>query len=374
MPGLPFFDESAPGPIRVPAVEITIGSGGDSSGFGGIADAASALLGAPQSASWADHLVTLSIKRGFAPNVDYADLVITDTEGAPNASLGDEGSIAIGAAGATESYFKGAVISVQQRGDGMRRYRLSGAGHVMAHTRFNQSVNNMSAAEAMEFAASEAGQSVQISIGGSDDSLAQYVFDDARSAWEHTTYLAQLRGSSVWVDADNTIQVADQLEQGDSVAVFTYGEDLLESNIGSRSAHTSAVTAFGGSRADDGFILRKQGAPNRSEAGSGSPQRFYRDGVLQSQQDLSTRVSAQNLFGHRQTTSGEVLVTGSAALAPGSTIELANLPGDNSGKYLIRSVQSVFDSTRGWSARLQISQAGDVPSLPGLPAGLGELL
>jgi len=371
MPGLPFFDDAASGPVRAPTIEVTISSsGGDSGGFGGMADTASSLLGAPSAPSWADYLVSLSLHQGFAPNVDQVDLLIADNEGAPQASLGDRGTIAIGAADALEDIFSGSIIAIERRGDRMRRYRLGNGSHDLAQARINQSVINMSVQDAISNAASDFNYSPQADVGGSDEALPQIVFDDSSTVWDHCAYLAGLRGANLWFDATDALQLADQLEQGDSVATFTWGEDLLEANLWQRSAHSGAITAFGGDRVDGDFVLRKQATPNRAEQGDGLPPRFYRDGLLQTQQDLSTRAAAAALYGQRQTSVSEIVVSGSAALGPGRVVELASLPDGGDGNYLIHRSHHTFDHNNGWRTRLSISEASGASGLGGLGGGL----
>jgi hypothetical protein len=370
MPGLPFFDDNAPQPIRTPAIEITMGDGGSSGGFGGMVDAATSLLGGPSAPSWPDYLVSFSLQQGFAPQVDTVDLLVADTEDAPGAALGDRGSVSMGAAGALETIFSGTVIAVEQRGDGMRRYQLANGSHTLAQARINQSVTEMTIQDAIEFAVGEFDFSATARVSAADETLPQIIFDDSASIWDHITYLASVRGINLWFDADDQLQMADQLEQGDSVATFTWGQDLLEANLWQRSPHRGAVTAFGGDRVDGDFTLRKQAPPNRAQLGDGSPQRFYRDGLLQSPQDLSTRAGAATLFGQRQTTAGEIVVSGSAALSPGRVIELAGLSGDSDGRYLINRNHQRLDHLDGWRTRLWISKADASPGGLDLLGGL----
>lgn len=370
MPGLPFFDDAAPQPTRVPAVEINFDGGEESGGFGGIVDAAADLLGGG-GASWADHLVELKLQLGFAPRVDQLDLVIGQTEGAPEASLGDTGSIALGPSGATEPLFSGQVIAVENRGDGLRRYRLANGAQQLAGTRINQSVTDMSVADAIGFALGELGLQVDADISGSDGPLNQYAFDDSRSLWDHVTELAALRGSSAWFDSDNRLQLADALEQGDPVATFAYGSDLLEHRLWQRVPHSGAVTVIGGARDDDGFRLRKQPAPNQATSGDGAPQRFYRQGALGTQEDLTTRANAAALGGQRRTRSGELLVAGNAAARPGWVIELSGLSGGSDGRYLVTAAHHRFDRVEGWRTRLSVSstEAAAGGGLAGLVGG-----
>ena len=222
MVGLPFFDEDTTPAIRVPAIQIDIGGGGDSGGFGGIADAASSLLGGPAAPSWADHLVSLTLQQGFAPSVDHLELLIANTEGAPTAAVDDEGSVSIGPSDNLEKLFTGRVVAVEKRSDGLRRYHLSNGSHTLAQGRLNRSVTDMSAKDAIDNLGGEFGYSPNASISGNDAVLSQIVFDDSGSVWEHCAHLAKLRGANLWLDADDTLQLADQLEQGDSVASFTW--------------------------------------------------------------------------------------------------------------------------------------------------------
>jgi hypothetical protein len=373
MLSLPFFDQAVPG-TSAPAVEITVGGGGESGGFGGLADAAASLLGVGAGApAWADHLVALRLHQGLAPLVDGAELLIAQTGDAPSAVLGDSCVILMGVRGALQDFFSGQVTAIEQRTDGLRRYGLGNAAYTLARGRLNQTVTNMRVQEVIAFAADTLGVSLQTRVAGSDGSLPRYVLDDSRSLWDHMTRLADLRGLGLWVDGAGELQLADQLEQGDPVRSFTYGEDVLEMHLWERSPHSGAVTLFGGGRVDDGFTLRKQGAPNRGQGGDGTPQRFYRHGALQSQEDLSTGVAAATLRAHRRATAGELLVPGEATLGPGRVVEVLGLP-EGGRTYLIQAAEHSFDRQEGWRTRLSLSEAGEVPGLGGLLGGLGGLL
>ncbi|MCI5125993.1 MAG: hypothetical protein D3925_16365 [Candidatus Electrothrix sp. AR5] len=368
MPGLPFFDDSTPQPIHAPAIEISFSGGSDNGGFGGMVDAAASMLGGPSALSWADHLISISLELGFAPSVDSVDLLISGREGAHEAALGDQAVIAMGSADHLQDLFTGTVVAIEKRGDGTCRYQFSNGSYDLAHTRINQSVNEMSVQDAISFATDQLSLSLNADVSTSDDTLPQVVFDHTASLWDHITYLAGLRGLNLWFDADNSLQLADQLEQGESVASFTWGEDLLEANIWQRAAHSGAITAFGGGRIVGDFTLRKQATPNRAEQGDGTPQRFYRDGVLQSPQDLTTRAGAATLFAQRQTALSEVMVSGSSLLRPGKVIELTNLQEGSDGNYLIHHAHHSFNHTEGWRTRLTISSTSAASS------GLGGLL
>lgn len=375
MPSLPFFDEQQATPTRVPSIAITLGgdSGGDS-GFGGLVDAASALLGAPAAGAWSEYLVSLTLQQGFAPAVDHLDLLVAaPLDGsAPSAVLGDSGTLEIGSNDGMTKLFTGQVISIEQRSDGLCSYRLSNGSHLLARIRLNGSVAERSLTDAISQLASEAGYPIDNSTSGSDGSLPQIVYDDSRSLWEQFAEWAQLRGFNLWLDADDRLQLADQLEQGDVVAEIKWGGDLLQHRLWQRNTHSGEVSAFGGSRVDGDFRLRKQSAPNRGQSGSGTPQRFYRDGVLQTQQDLSTRAQAGALFAARRTSEGEILISGNASCAPGKVIELKNLPDGGNGKYLISSARQSFDRQHGWRTQLQIGFCSEGSG--GLAGALGGLL
>jgi len=354
-------------------VEITLGGGSDPGGFGGIAEAAASLLGGGSSGpAWAEHLIALSLVQGLAPGVDHLDLLIAHTEGAPTAALGDSGQVSMGPRGALELVFTGQVVGIERRGDHLRRYRLANAGHTLAGTRINQSVTAMSVADALQLAAGEAGVGIQGDLGSSDPPLAQYAFDDSRSLWQHMAALVALRGARLWCDADDNIRFADALGDADPVAELGYGRDLLEVRLWQRSTHSGSVTVFGGGRGDDGFTLRKQVGPNRATGGDGAPQRFHRDGVLQSQAELTARVDALRLAGAWRTGAGELVAAGSAALAPGRTIELTSLPDGDDGRYLILASHHRLDHRDGWRTRIEIVAANAGAS--GLGGTLGGLL
>jgi hypothetical protein len=370
---VPFFDDAGPQPSRAPRLDISIASAADAGGFGGLADVAASVLGGAGAPAWAEHLISLQLQRGFAPAVDVAELLIAGGPGAPGAALDDSATIAA-AGDASGQLFSGFVAAVERRSDGLRRYRLVNGSQLMAQQRMNNSLTSMSVADIVGFVCDELGIDFEADVSGQDGSLAQVVLDDSASTWDHLAQLAALRGCSLWFDAAGTLRLADRLEQGDTVATFSWGLDLLEAHLWERSPHSGGVTVFGGGRANDGFVLRKQAAPNRAQQGTGTPQRFYRDGVLSSQQDLSARASAAVLAGQRQTSAGEIVVIGTA-LEPGSVLELAALPHGGDGLYLVREVQHSFDAQHGWRTRLQVSAAGVAGAgLAGLAAGLGGLL
>lgn len=373
MVGLPFFDDAASQPGRAPQFDISFDGGTESGGFGGLVDAAASLLGGAEEPSWTDHLISLQLQRGFAPAVDVVNLLIADGPGAPSAELNDSATITA-AGDASGQLFRGTVTAVERRNDGLRRYRLACGSQRLAALRMNASLTSMSVSDVVGYVCDELGITYEADISGEDGSLAQVVLDDSASAWDHLAQLAGLRGWSLWFDAQDTLHLADQLEQGDTVATFSWGLDMLEARLWQRSPHSGAITTFGGGRADDGFVLRKQAAPNRAQQGAGAPQRFYRNGVLASQQAISARADAAALAGHRQTSAGEIAVIGTA-LEPGDVVELAALPHGGDGLYLVRELQHTFDAQQGWRTRLQVSEAGAVTAgLTDLPGGLGGLL
>ncbi len=383
MPSLPFFEQQQAPATRVPSIAITLGSpsGGDS-GFGGIADAASSLLGGPAQPSWADHLVSLTLQQGFAPAVDHLDLLVAVPQAPPEggansselqAALGDAGSVEIGASDALVKLFTGQVISIEKRSDGLHNFRLGNGSHALSQVRLNGTVGEMSVSDAISHLAGEAGYPVDNNTSGNDGTLPQIVYDDSRSVWEHCAEWAHLRGFNLWLDADDRLQLSDGLEQGEVVDEFTRGENLLHHQLWQRAAHSGEITAFGSSRVDGDFTLRKQSTPNRAQSGSGAPQRFYRDGPLQTQQDLSTRAQAATLLAARRGSEGEILVSGNAATGPGKVIKLSGLTNGDDGNYLISSCRHTFDRQHGWRTQLQISNCAS-SGADGLAGALGGLL
>lgn len=369
MPLLPQFDTQTSTAVQMPMVEISFG-GGDGGGFGGLVDATSDLLGTGGDSSWAQYLVELRISQGLAPRVDMAELLLAQQEGTPEAAIGDEGQIRLGPAGALADLFKGRVIAIERRSDRLRRYRLASGSQILAQTRINQSVTNMSVADAISYAANEAGLSVETDLSGSDGTLPQYAFDDGRSLWQHMAYLAGLRGASLWFDAGGNLHLGDDLGSGDPVTSLSHGDNLLETNLWQRTPHSGAVTVFGGGLTDDGHTLRKQAGPNTATSGQGVPQRFYRDGALLAQADLSGRATAAGLAGSWRSTAGELLASGSSSLIPGGVVEVGGLPEGGDGRYLVLAAEHRFDRRTGWRSHLSVAAAessGGLGSLGGLP-------
>ena len=370
---LPFTSANGSG-LLVPSVSLDITSQIESGGLGGLADAASSLLGGSDGQrDWVECLVSLRAHLCMAPGVDNVELVIGQTRHTPTAAVGDQVSLGLGMNDSPQALFKGRVIGVEQRVDGTRRYRLGNASQLLASLRVNQSMTDMSVAEIIENLAQQAGTSLQKRITGADDKLRQTVIMDAWNGWQHMAEQARLRGFSLWVDEHDKVQLANQLEQQTPVHTYTLGEDVIQMSLWDRADHSGAITVTGGARDDSGYVLRKQPAPNQASGGDGLPQRFYRHGNLTAPGDLASAHMAASLAAHRATTTSTLTVPGVPGLRPGAVITLAGLP-DGQQSLLILAATHQFTHLRGWQVELTVSDAGNLPDAGALLGALGGLL
>ncbi|MEO0991533.1 MAG: hypothetical protein AAFX00_11345, partial [Pseudomonadota bacterium] len=120
--------ETTPG-VTAPRIALAFGGGG-----GGLGGLAAGLLGGSAGAL-EDGLIEMRLTRGFAPFVDWAEVLLAPVPGgAELPSLGDSGTVTV-SSGDQSSVFTASVDSLEQRGDGTARLGLGNGGRVLAQAR-----------------------------------------------------------------------------------------------------------------------------------------------------------------------------------------------------------------------------------------------
>ena len=346
-----------------PVIALAIDSqGGGASGLAAAAGTVAGALGSGEGQlGWTDCVMAVTLRLGFAPAVDSAELLIAQTPHTPEANLGDQVTLGLGPQGDTTTLFKGWIEAVEHRLDGCRCYRLVNNASRLANLRINQAVTETSVADLIALMAREAGVPLDKRVSGSDDKLRQTIIDDSLSLWQHMQRLAALRGYSLWINGDNRLQLANQLEQQSPEQRFQAGENVMALSLWQRRSHSGSIRVHGGSRDDSGHTLRKQPQPNLATMGDGSPQRTYRPRNLSAPGDLAAAAVAAGQAGHRASHRGTLRVPGSGALTPGAVVAIIGLPGGGASA-LIQSVEQRFNFSEGWVADLTLSRSDDQTS------------
>jgi phage protein D len=368
MPGLPFLDDGPSGRATVsrPAATLSFGAAqSPSSGFGGLADAATSLLGAGGGGGdpWREHLLSLRLRRTLGPEVDVLELMIAAVPTAPQVALGDAGSLSLtGGAGTDVAVFAGKVDAIAERAGGVRVVTVSNGSRELAQARLNRSFEQQDAGQIIEALASELGLSSE--LPGDAPALPRFVVDDRLSLYGHVARLAAWGGFVVCIGADGTLRVKDPGASAEPVARFAHGLDVLDFALGERALHTAALQVTGeGAAGDQGsdaaYWLRKDPASNQSNAGTGTPSRVASVAVLRSADSVAGFARARLARVSEASTRGWLLTAGAPEVEPGDNIELSSMPQSSlDGSYRVEDIVHELDVRRGYRSRLRVIRAG----------------
>jgi hypothetical protein len=176
--GLPSLGAQSPPGFRRPACAVQFG--GSVSAAGG-AD------------PWPRGLVSVTVTLGLAPSVDVAELVLAAGEQAPDAAIGDAGSVSLGYEdAAAELVFTGQIEGVRHSTQGTTRISVTNGGALLSRLRVNQSYEQQSAGDIVTDLAGRAGVGTGTIEAGLD--FAFYVVDDRSSAFQQIADLARKSG------------------------------------------------------------------------------------------------------------------------------------------------------------------------------------
>lgn len=365
MATLPFIDDSSGAAAVVrPTVSLSVGAPKESSsGFGGVVDAVSSFLSGGPSDPWKDHLLSLRVKRHLAPQVDVLEIGVAAITTAPAVALKDEATLSLGdAQGKTISVFKGDVTGIVDMEQFRRRVMVTNAAALLAQARRNQSFSQQSANEVLDALAAELGITIEITGDGPD--LPRYVADDGRSLYEHMARLAAYSGRVVCVGADNSLKVKDLAQQGDPVASFAFGVDILAYELAERSAVLPGVQITGeGAAGDQGSDawswLRKDPVSMQAHVGEGEAKtaRLFAQPALRSSEGVKSSAQSRLQRSVEYRFRGVVDVVGTPGIEPGDIVKLSGIPASaRNGSYRVISLVHELALSKGFVTRLEVVQ------------------
>jgi len=349
------------------APQVTLSfTGGDSGGIGALADAVG--LGG-SGAALADGLIGLRLHRGLAPDVDWAEIVLTPVSGGPDMpTAGDSGSIDI-TVGDRTSAFACTVDLVETRGDGTLRLTATNGGRVLARMRRETAFAEQTPGAIIDALCAEA--EVDSSAGNAGETLPQYVVDAGMSVLDHVARLAETAGRTALFNDEGGLELVDDTASGEVVATLAQGGDLLDARLGTR-AEAGAVTIDGAGAGEQGgnawAWLRKEAGPHRAEAGRGPPDRRSAAPWVRAPDAASALAEARARSHARQAAPGRVLVAGTPDAVPGALIDLQGTAQD--GSWRVLTLDMSFDRDRGLIGEIRVAPLAD----SGGSGALGGLL
>lgn len=355
---------AAPGLTR-PKVTLTFGAGGG----GALGDVAAAFgLGGAMGPGLEAGLVRLGLRRGVAPDVDHAEILLAPVPGGRDLpSPGDTGEILL-SAGDAASAFACTIDLRESRGDGLVRLTATNGGRLLARARVEKGFECQTPGAIIDALASGAGLTGQ--AGAAGDLLPRYFADAGRSVLDHIARLAATAGRlAAFDDAGALTLLDDSAEGGEAVARLVAGVTLIDWRIGAREAPGGAVTVDGAGAADQGSNawawLRKSPGPFRAEAGPGAPARRLSAPWARSETAVRDLAAARARAAAREVAPGRFLATAVPQAVPGAILEIAGT-GAQDGRWLILSVDLTFDLVQGMLSDIRATPVGG----GGLPGGL----
>lgn len=360
--GLPDLLSGDQPAILRPKVTLAFGSGGGDNAFGdlgaAVSDAASLAGLSSAGPSLADRLIQLRLRRGVAPGLDMADLLLLPDD-TTSLAPGDSGTITI-EAGDASAGFACVIDTVTRQGRGLLRATACNGGRLLAQSRVSRSYANQNAGAIIADLANLAG--VDTSVTPSGASLPRYIADDRDTLLAHVARLAASLGRLAGFDDDGKLTLLDDTATGEPVATFTYGENLLDMRLSTRLPHAGATMMDGGGAADAGGTnawawLRKEVGPLRASNGDGPPQRRITAPWLTSQQGVSDAAAGRSRANARAASLCHLLVQGAPQVIPGAIIKLQGTP-SGEGPYLVTGITHRFDAVTGLTAEVEAAPIG----------------
>jgi hypothetical protein len=368
--------------VRRPVAAVSFGAAGGGGGLGGLAGAAGALGigGGGADDPWARCLVAVTVDCGVASSVDTADIRLASVEGAPDVSVGDAGTVALGYSGADpQVVFTGEIASVERDVEGTIRLVATNGGAALAALRIESSYEQQSAGDIVRDAASRASVDTDSITDGA--TLPFLALDGTRSAWRNLAALARANGAIAFFAPDGKLTFA-AAETGDPAQTFTYGVDVLSLEAAQERPGVGAVTAVGdgaaGSHGTDAWSwLVKDSSSVTGSAGSGDPARMAQDGALRTGDAAGSAASGISALAALLDARGRAVVPGAPAVGVGSTIAIADAPSDDlNGMFLVLRVRHAFSKRAGFRSAIEFSKVGAAAGggAGGLLAAAGSLL
>ncbi|MCE7983496.1 MAG: hypothetical protein DYG89_20175 [Caldilinea sp. CFX5] len=378
MPLTDLFASKAPPTVRKPIFAVEIGSSGaPAGGLGGLAGAVGSALGINLGSgadSWQQHLLSMRIACGLAPFVDIAEITLAVTPQSPPVALADSGALSLGYSDdAVETIFTGVVAEIRH-GLGVQQVRLTNGGAALARLRIDQSFAQQSAGDIVSALVDLAAVATDTVEAGADYPF--YVVSQGQSVYRHVAELARQNDFAAWFTPDDKLTFAP-LTEGDPVATFTYGANLLALQMNETAPVFAGATVIGegaaGSQGAKAWSwLVKDPAVVTGEAGDGGSQRLISAPGLRTG-DLAQR-TATGLVNRSNITKvgGRLLAIGAPTVTVGSTIAIANAPqAIANGQFLVQRVRHDLTRQQGFTTFISFVKVGEGSG--GLVGALGGL-
>lgn len=378
MVNVPFLTNREPAAVRRPAFAIAHSSGssgGLGGGLGGALGAVGDLLGAGGEDFWLSHTLEIAVQTGPLPFVNTARLSFAAV-GAPDIALQDAITLSLGYADAApEAVFTGFVTRQVRTLEGITHLYASDGGGVLARQRLNQSYESQNAGDIVSDLAAQAGVSTDVVESG----IALPFFAIASHTPAHAQIAALARRSGYWAYFTPAGELAfAPLAEGETVQTFTYGLDLLRLQVTEAVPALDAVQVSGegaaGSQGQEAWNwLVADASGVQAQAGSGTAQRWVRDGALRSQEAVRQSATAQASGAASLQITGELWVPGAPRVTVGSRVAVAEAPEDFlNGTYQVQRVEHRLSKQQGFVTRLSFLKTASVPlgALAGLAGGL----
>ncbi len=378
MPLTDLFASKAPPTVRQPIFTVAIGNGGAAAGgLGGLAGAVGSALGVNLGGSadpWQQHLLAMHIESGLAPFVDTAEITLAVTPQSPTVALADNGSLLLGYSDdTTETVFTGIVAEIRH-GLGVQHVRLTNGGAALARLRVNQSFEQQSAGDIASALADLAAVATDTVDAGADYPF--YVVSQGQSVYRHLAELARQNDFAAWVTPKDQLTFAP-LTEGDPVATFTYGDNLLALQMNEATPVFNGATVIGegaaGSQGAKAWSwLVKDPSSVTGEVGDDPAQRLFSAPSLRTR-DLAKRTAA-GLINQSNwlKISGRLLATGAPPATVGSTIEITNAPQSlANGRFLVQRVHHDLTRQQGFTTLIYFAKVSEGDGgLAGVLSGL----
>lgn len=306
-------------------------------------------------------VLRVRVRLGMGPAHDAVEMFCWPSSKLATASVGSAATVALGTVGSEADVWNGEVVSVRLTPGGVALEGLAGS-LVLSRTFVSQSFVSVSVADVVQQLASAAGVDVDEVSG--DMALSAYAVDDRRSVWAHVNDLAELVGADVTVTEAGALKfIAPTAPSGGAGALggvvggasgLRYGANLLEWRARTRAlAGTLGVAAFG-SGSESGNEKWHWLRSSVDAVGSGP----VRLAAAVRTRDAATIVSdAIAMRAKRAARRADLLVVGDAALRPGQTTTIADIPGDAGGDLRIIAVEHLLDGDLGFVSRLTVEAA-----------------
>jgi hypothetical protein len=337
--------------LRKPVFAVSLGSGGDSGGLGGLAASLGSLVGGSDD-PWLRHTLAIEVDCALAPLADRAEIVLAPGADTPAVAIGDSGTIAMGYSDdETVLVFSGTVSEITISGDGSRRLGLGNASEQLARWRGNLSFQQQSSADIVRQLLSEPG----IDSGTLDNSgptLAFYVADDRCSFYQHMARLAQLSGAIVSISPDNKLQL-QALAAGSVIQTFNYADDLLQADWQAAEPLTARRwqgEGAAGSNGSEAWSWLLKNADGMASGAAGSA--HYYAPLLRAREAVDNAAAADALRNGRR---AQLVTVGAPKVVSGCTVAVAASPAGNlDGSAVVTRVRHRCSRRGGFISVLEL--------------------